>query len=268
MSLEWFRWYHGTVSDPKFGAVARKSKQPKIAILAVWSAVLEYASQAKDRGSLTDLDPDVLAACLDMDEEAVASILEGMTAKGLIADGRVAAWNKRQVRRDRDDDSRERVAAHRNRKKVTPGNATVTPSNATREPVTPPVTHVTGIESESDTDTDTDLDSTSRGTNKSRRQSARNDEILTTTTDGDFGFFTLTPARIELAKARGFTDTAWVEKETERFIERTKTQVLGNPDKAWLAWLAKGESLGLDHRREPRSRPARDDFPLAGRPHL
>lgn len=147
MSIEWFRWYHSTVSDPKFAACARKAHQPKTAVIATWAAVLEYASQHEDRGSLEGLDVDTLSACLDLDEEAVDTILAALTAKGLIADGRIAKWEKRQVTREREDDSKERVRRYRERleekQTVTTGNAFVTPSNATPEPAIATVTPVT-----------------------------------------------------------------------------------------------------------------------------
>lgn len=270
MSMEWFRWYHETVSDPKFTACARKAKQPKVAVIAVWAAILEYASQQKDRGSVVGIDQETLSACLDLDDEDLAAIFAALVAKGLIQNDRVAKWSKRQVRRE--DDSKERVRRYRAKNSdVTPGNASVTQKNtsitqgnASVTEVAESVTAVTHIESESESesDTDKDLDSTFSGTNKSRRQSTRAGEILTTT---DGGFFELTPARIALALQQGFTDLGWVEAETERFVARNRGQQLGHPDKAWLAWMEKGNALGMDHRP---TRPSDDDFPLGRRPHL
>lgn len=153
MSIDWFRWYHGSISDPKFTVVARKSKQPRALVIAVWAAILESASQADDRGSVEDLEIDTIAACLDVDDEAVSAIYDAIVAKSLIVDGRVEAWDRRQVYRE--DDSAERVRRFREKQRkdkenndlsdtVTHGNAQVTHGNAQ---VTPQIT---------DTDTDTD----------------------------------------------------------------------------------------------------------------
>lgn len=138
MSIEWFRWYHGTVADPKLALIARKAKQPRSLVISVWAALLEHASQAKERGNLGGLDVETLAMTLDVEDESVMAVIAALEAKGMIVDQRLASWDKRQVNRERYDDSRERVARHRaKRKDVTPGNATVTPANAE---VTPPDT--------------------------------------------------------------------------------------------------------------------------------
>lgn len=150
MSIDWFRWYHGSVSDPKFTVVARKSQQPRSLVLAVWAGLLECASQADDRGSLVGVELDTLAACLDVDDEAVETIYQAMIDKELIVEGRIANWNRRQVYRE--DDSRDRVRRFReNQKNREVGNGgndekrDVTHGNA---PVTP--------QSRADTDTDTE----------------------------------------------------------------------------------------------------------------
>lgn len=69
-----------------------------------------------------------------MDDDAVTAIMSAMIAKGMICDGAITAWNRRQVIRE--DDSSERVRAFRDRKKQnekqeeTHGNAVVTHGNA------------------------------------------------------------------------------------------------------------------------------------------
>lgn len=134
MSIEWFRWYHNTASDPKFQVIARRSKRPKCEVIAVWACLLEYTSQEQDRGSLAGLDHETIAATVDIDDESAEAIIAAMEAKGLISDGRIAAWERRQPKRE--DDSRDRVRAYRERKKEI-GNASVTQGNAPVTPVTP-----------------------------------------------------------------------------------------------------------------------------------
>ena len=97
MSMDWLRWYHGSVNDPKFTVIARKSAQPKTVVIAVWAALLESASQADPRGSLHPLEIDTLAASLDMDDGAAEAVISAMTTKGLIANNAIANWTKRQV---------------------------------------------------------------------------------------------------------------------------------------------------------------------------
>ena len=36
MSMEWFRWYHGTVSNPKLALIAKKAGQSRVGKIA-WS---------------------------------------------------------------------------------------------------------------------------------------------------------------------------------------------------------------------------------------
>lgn len=135
MSINWFRWYHGSISDPKFTVISRKSRQPRALVLAMWAAILEFASQADERGSVENIELDTIAACLDADDESVESVFRAMTEKGLIVDNRVDAWDRRQVYRE--DDSRERVRKFREKNKqteelanpVTQGNAPVTPQS-------------------------------------------------------------------------------------------------------------------------------------------
>lgn len=93
MSMEWFRWYHGCISDPKFSVIARKSGSQKPVVIAVWAALLEHASQSADRGSIGDVDQEFIAAALDLPDEVVASIMAAMAAKKLISGGRIVAGN-------------------------------------------------------------------------------------------------------------------------------------------------------------------------------
>lgn len=133
--MDWFRWHHGTATDPKWRVIARKSGQPIPAVLAVWAMVLESASQSTERGELSGWDNEDTAAALDMDAEEVAAIIDAM--RGKVLDGnRLTGWEKRQPKRERDqpDNSAERVRAHREKKRQDDTNATtsdhVTPCNA------------------------------------------------------------------------------------------------------------------------------------------
>jgi hypothetical protein len=143
--IDWFRWHHGTVTDPKFGVIAKKSGSRVSDVIAVWAFVLESASAEADRGQVGNIDHEALDFLLGLEDGQSSRIVEEMHARGLISttDGRVCSWDKRQPKRERDtDNSAERVRAHRQRQKeqseandnqVTPCNATQRQSNARGE---------------------------------------------------------------------------------------------------------------------------------------
>ena len=137
----WFRWWHGSVSDPKFGVVSMRAKRPLTEVLAVWASLLESASQADDRGDVSDCVSDEIAWTLRMEAEHVESIIAALENRGMLCDGRIASWDRRQP--DREDaispeakPVAQRVREHRERVKsacnadVTRSNADVTRSNA------------------------------------------------------------------------------------------------------------------------------------------
>lgn len=128
--MDWFRWWHGTVTDPKFQWVARKSGQQVASVLAVWAVVLETGSTATQgnadatRGNVASLQCEDWDVALGLDDGAVQSIYNAMVAKGLIEDGRIVAWDARQPKREDGGDpntgalsSTERSRLHRERKR-------------------------------------------------------------------------------------------------------------------------------------------------------
>lgn len=136
--MEWFRWYHGSVNDPKFRVIAKKAGATVAEALAFWASVLEQASAAPDRGNPGKLDYESLECALELEEGCAARLHDQLKARGLIeADtGRIAAWDRRQPKRERDDNSAQRVKEHRERQKGV-SNATVTPCNAIETQETP-----------------------------------------------------------------------------------------------------------------------------------
>lgn len=135
--MDWLRWHHGTATDPKWRLVAADSGQPVHAVLAVWSTMLECASQSEDRGRLLGWNDRVVAVALDLTAEQVTGIYAAM--QGLVLDGdRLSGWNRRQPKREREDNSTDRVRAHRERAaSETPDGHDVThetPRNATERP--------------------------------------------------------------------------------------------------------------------------------------
>jgi hypothetical protein len=140
--IDWFRWHHGSVTDPKFQLVARRAGASLPDVLAVWAYILEAASASADRGAFGDIDAEALDCLFNFpaSESRTADILTAMEARGLVAAGRIAAWDKRQPKREREgDNSTERSKKHREAKKAAENaeQAHATPRNATQRQETP-----------------------------------------------------------------------------------------------------------------------------------
>lgn len=124
--IDWFRWHHGSVTDPKFQLVARKAGASLPDVLAVWTYLLEKASAAEFRGCFGDIDAEAVDCLFGFEEGRTDAILTQLVDRKLIADEYVVAWEKRQPKREREDDkSTARVQAFRQKQRQeTPGNAT------------------------------------------------------------------------------------------------------------------------------------------------
>ncbi|MBE6441486.1 MAG: hypothetical protein E7022_04020 [Desulfovibrio desulfuricans] len=128
--MNWLRWYTGSATDPKFAAVARRAGQNVAAVLAVWAMLLERACEADTRGDVDGFDCEGADVVLGLDDGAACAIVEAMKGKGLIEQGRLANWDKRQPKRE--DDSAERTREYRARKRAAEAEAqrTVTQCDA------------------------------------------------------------------------------------------------------------------------------------------
>lgn len=116
--MDWFRWHHGTVTDPKFQLIARKSGASVAEVVAVWAVVLEEASMCEARGSLGQFDFEAIDCALGLADGRAKAIHDLMADRGLIdlESGVVAKWNKRQPKRE-DDTAAERKRQQRAREK-------------------------------------------------------------------------------------------------------------------------------------------------------
>lgn len=111
----WFRSWHGAPTDNKWLVIAAKAKVTPGIVSAVAWALFDHASQADERGDVTDFDTETYAVFSGFDECQVQAVIAAMHTKGVIdEDGRLHAWDKRQPKRE--DDSAERVRRHRERK--------------------------------------------------------------------------------------------------------------------------------------------------------
>lgn len=121
--MEWFRVHHGTVTDAKWRTVARRAAVKVHEVVSVWLAMMEHASQATPRGTLSGWSDEVAGDALDMDPNAIERIRTHMN--GLVLDGeRIPAWDRRQPKRE--DGSAERAKAWREAQKT----AKTSPANA------------------------------------------------------------------------------------------------------------------------------------------
>jgi hypothetical protein len=135
--IDWFRWHHGSVTDPKFQLVARKAKASLPDVLAVWVFVLESASASAHRGEFEGIDCEAVDCLFGFDDGTTAAILAQMETRGLIEGCRVSSWEKRQPKREdgtaanRKRSQRERELAQKMANAVTPEMShDVTPRHA------------------------------------------------------------------------------------------------------------------------------------------
>lgn len=145
--MEWFRWYHGACSDAKWPLIARKAHTTVGVVVSVWVALLEYASQDDERGSVEGFDCETFDALYGYSDGTCEAVLSAMLEKGLIEDGCICSWSRRQPQREREESTnaerqrryRERRRLERDGEGVTEedGNVTGVTRNVTRNAVTP-----------------------------------------------------------------------------------------------------------------------------------
>lgn len=115
--MQWLRWYHGTVNDPKLRMVAAEAGRPVCEVVAVWAALMECASEAKERGSVAAFSPRVTAFTLGMELGDLLAILTATREAKMLVDDRLAAWDRRQPLRE------DPTATERKRKQRSGGRA-------------------------------------------------------------------------------------------------------------------------------------------------
>lgn len=133
--IDWFRWHHGSVTDPKFQLVARKAGARLGDVITVWAFVLEKASADADRGTIGELDFETIDFLLGAEDGTTVRILDAMTARGLIEGSRIAAWEKRQPKREREDDTAAERKRQQRAREAEESN--VTPCHTTSHQETP-----------------------------------------------------------------------------------------------------------------------------------
>lgn len=118
--IDWFRWHHGTTGDRKLALIAKRAGARLGDVIAMWAIVLEQASAAVDRGNPGHIDFEAIDLELDLPEGQSIAIYDAMQGRGLIdpTSKRVAKWEERQVKRERDtDNSTERTRRFKDRER-------------------------------------------------------------------------------------------------------------------------------------------------------
>jgi hypothetical protein len=94
----WYRAYEGTVTDPKLGEVALVAGCSRSVAIATWHAILESCAVTNDGGRF-DATPRRIAVALGEPVATIESAFAEMAALGMIAEGCVEAWSRRQFER-------------------------------------------------------------------------------------------------------------------------------------------------------------------------
>jgi hypothetical protein len=115
MAILWWRSWHGAPLDAKWPVIAARAGVRVGVVSAVAWALMDYASQHKDRGSIEGFDTEVYAVYSGFPENEIIAIIKAMTDKGILIDGKFANWEKRQPKRE--DDSAARVRDWREKKR-------------------------------------------------------------------------------------------------------------------------------------------------------
>lgn len=138
--MDWFRWWHGACNDPKLRMIASECSIPLASVIGLWIYLLDSASSNQKRGQIDNFDAEIAAFHLGID---VVTPCNAMKRRKMFheTDGTlyVTNWEKWQPKREREDNSTDRVRLHREKQKqalsITENH--VTPCNANETPVTP-----------------------------------------------------------------------------------------------------------------------------------
>jgi len=125
-SIQWWRSWHGAPMDNKWPVIALRAGVKVGIVSAIAWALMDYASQHKERGSIDGFDTEVYAVYSGFTEDEIKSVIKAMEDKGIICDNHLTNWEKRQPQRE--DSSNERVTQWRDMKRnVTQCNAEISP---------------------------------------------------------------------------------------------------------------------------------------------
>jgi len=151
MSNDWFRSWHGAPTDPKWLLIAKRASVRPIHVIGTWWALLDYASQHPDRGSIVGFDIETFALFAGLDEEHVSRIVTTLRDKGMIDGEHIAQWLKRQPKKE-DATATDRQRRHRANQPKTGGKPPSGGSADTPGSTTPDAGHAMSRDVTPDTD--------------------------------------------------------------------------------------------------------------------
>lgn len=201
----WYRRYVGTVSDPKIAEVALVAECSRSVVVAAWDMILESAAEVNDSGRFRATSRNV-AATLGESCATVERVFAALGAIGMVADGVVLAWSKRQFC---SDSSTERSRRHRDAKKKT---EQIQSGSSPQQDATLQGRCATVPDTDSETDTETEKKK-EESTRPSESDAAREEMVAAAPESGTDG---RTPAFADLkARFNGITETmlAFIEAQ-------------------------------------------------------
>lgn len=207
----WYRAYEGTVTDAKLGEVALVAGCSRSVAIASWHCILESAASANCGGGF-DVTPRRVAVILGEQPALIEAVFSELAALGMICDGKVTAWGKRQYE---SDNSTERSRKSRERAKTDAqqecnGDATLQQQHAT-----PP-------ETETETEEVISLSETSSDQGPKRKRGAYPDPFET--------FWSAYPTDPNMAKSEAFK--AWKKLDAD---DQSKAIAAVKPFKDWVS---------------------------------
>lgn len=111
MTMDWYRWHHGTQQDAKLSMIAKQIGVRRCEMTAVWDEFMDFASRNVTRGHIVNIDLEVVAFAQEVSIENVRKIYQALEEKGVITNGVLTSWKKRQPERE------DPTAAERQREK-------------------------------------------------------------------------------------------------------------------------------------------------------
>lgn len=202
-------------------------------VCAVWTALLDHASQAEPRGSVADFEADTVADFFQWPHDVVVRVVRALTEARRIVDGRLAKWDKRQPK---DPTGADRQARKRSRDRA--------PKPATSHmPEAAPTRPASGLSR------DNHSGSRDGHTERGERESLSERQAFTSS-DGITPNDPYLTARASAADAWAMLEQAGVPTGIiGRMRERTKVQ----------AWIAEGFTRGQLIQAINRANKARTD---------
>jgi DnaD/phage-associated family protein len=113
-NMSWWRSWHGAPMDHKWSVISSRSGVKAGIVSAVVWALLDCASQHKDRGCIDDFDIEVYSVFSGFDETEVAAVIKALIDKEIIINNRFTNWEKRQPKSETEI---QRVTDYRKKKR-------------------------------------------------------------------------------------------------------------------------------------------------------